>query len=118
MPQPPRRTISSGQFSAGCANAAATYPGSASPAGRLFAAFLGAAAGNFALSCGTRAGIYFAGGVLPKLGDRFDRDLCLRRFRDKGRFESYLRDVPLWLLTRPDAAFVGMLAHLIPVERR
>jgi len=84
---------------------------------RLFAAFLGGAAGNFALCCGTRAGIYFAGGVLPKLGTRFDRDLFLRRFREKGRFESYLRDIPLWLLTRRDAAFVGMLAHLLPVPR-
>jgi glucokinase len=78
----------------------------------LFAAWLGAVAGDLALTLGARGGMYLAGGIVPKLGDQFRRDLFLARYLAKGRFRTYVETIPLWLVTHPTAALLGAAAAL------
>jgi|CXWL01.1.fsa_nt_gi glucokinase len=88
----------------------------ASEALDLFASWLGACAGDVALTLGARGGVYVGGGVVPKLGGQFRRDLFLARFLAKGRFEAYLQPVPVWLVTHPTAALLGAAAALAAVD--
>jgi len=59
----------------------------------LFLAFLGGFAGNLALTLGARGGVFIAGGIVPRLGDRIDRSLFRQRFEAKGRFRPYLEAI-------------------------
>ena len=60
----------------------------------LFCAFLGDAAGNLALTLGARGGVYIGGGVVPRLGERFEQSAFRARFEAKGRFKPYLHNIP------------------------
>ena len=65
----------------------------------LFCSFLGTAAGNLALTLGARGGIYIGGGIVPRLGDAFDRSQFRARFEAKGRFStSYLASIPVYVI--------------------
>jgi len=78
----------------------------------MFCAMLGTVAGNLALTLGARGGIYIAGGIVPKLGAAFDGSQFRRRFEAKGRFQSYLAEIPTRLITHPVPAFVGLAGLL------
>lgn len=78
----------------------------------LFTAFLGDVAGNLALTLGARSGIYLGGGILPRLGSHFDTALFRRRFEHKGRFEAYLKAIPVWLIEAEVPALVGVARAL------
>lgn len=84
----------------------------AATAVRDFSAMLGAVAGNLALTLGARGGVYLAGGVVTGLGDAFDRTTFRIRFEEKGRFHSYLRQIPCYLVTTAHPALIG-LAQLL-----
>jgi len=64
----------------------------------MLCALLGSVAGNLALTLGARGGVYIGGGVVPRLGAWFDTSPFCERFRSKGRFEAYLKDVPVWVI--------------------
>ena len=75
----------------------------------LFSGWVGAAAGDLAIATGARGGVVLAGDLLHGLGRLFDRDLVAARFRSKGRFSSYLADVPLDLAPAgDDLALIGL----------
>jgi glucokinase len=78
----------------------------------MFCAMLGTVAGNLALTLGARGGVYIAGGIVPKLGERFARSAFRERFVAKGRFRDYLADIPTFVITHPVPAFLG-LARLV-----
>lgn len=78
----------------------------------LFCAMLGTAAGNLALTIGARGGVYIAGGIVPKLGERFAASEFRRRFEDKGRMRPYLEAIPTFVITHPIPAFIGLAALL------
>ena len=84
-------------------------PGSsANDALELFCAFLGDAAGNLALTLGARGGIFIGGGIVPRLGDRFDQSLFRARFEAKGRFKNYLAEIPTLVIeSRVSPALYG-----------
>jgi glucokinase len=67
----------------------------------MFCGFLGSVAGDLALTLGARGGIYIGGGIVPRLGDRFDASPFRERFEAKGRFKKYLQDVPTWVIYSP-----------------
>ncbi|MGY8892991.1 MAG: glucokinase [Burkholderiales bacterium] len=67
----------------------------------LFCAFLGSAAGDLALTLGARGGIYIGGGIVPRLGKRFNESPFRARFENKGRFKGYLEQVPTWVINSP-----------------
>ncbi len=73
----------------------------------MFCAMLGTVAGNLALTLGARGGIYIAGGIVPKLGPAFARSAFRERFEAKGRFRSYLAEIPTYVVVRPFAALIG-----------
>lgn len=68
----------------------------------LFFALLGVVAGNLALTLGARGGVYIGGGIVTHLGDWIHRSQFRARFESKGRLESYLSAIPVWLI-RPSS---------------
>ncbi|GAB3447138.1 glucokinase [Massilia solisilvae] len=77
-----------------------------------FCGMLGTVAGNLAVTLGARGGIYIGGGIVPRLGARFDSSCFRQRFEAKGRFADYLAQVPTFVITAPYPAFVGVSAIL------
>jgi glucokinase len=75
---------------------------------RIFCAMLGTVAGNLALTFGAEGGIYIAGGIVPKLGRRFTQSDFRRRFEAKGRLQPYLAAIPVYVITHPDPALIGL----------
>lgn len=77
-----------------------------------FCAMLGTAAANLAVTLGAMGGIYIGGGIVPRLGEFFDRSPFRARFEDKGRFSDYLKAIPTFVITAEQATFVGVSAIL------
>lgn len=78
----------------------------------VFCGLLGTAASNLAVTLGAFGGIYIGGGIVPRLGEYFDRSPFRARFEDKGRFTEYVRAIPTYVITAPNATFVGASAIL------
>ncbi len=72
-----------------------------------FTAFLGNAAGNLALTLGAQGGVYIGGGIVPRLGERFEGALFRQHFEAKGRFTDYLKVMPTHVITAAAPALVG-----------
>jgi glucokinase len=72
-----------------------------------FVDFLGNVSGNLALTLGAFGGLYIGGGIVPKLGDLFDRQRFIAAFRSKGRFAQYLADIPCFVITCESPALLG-----------
>ncbi len=89
---------------------------SAKEAVSLFCGWLGATAGNLALTLGAKGGVYIGGGIVPgwmaeddKGGSPlFDIRLFRHRFEAKGRFKTYLAPIPVNVITREDPALLGL----------
>ena len=77
-----------------------------------FCGILGGFAGNIAVTMGALGGIYIGGGVVPRLGEFFAKSSFRERFEAKGRFETYLKDVPTYVITADNPAFLGVAAIL------
>ena len=78
----------------------------------LFCALLGTAASNLALTLGAAGGVLVAGGVVPRLGERFARSPFRARFEDKGRLRPYMEKIPTAVITHPLPAFLGLMQAL------
>lgn len=75
---------------------------------RLFCSFLGIVAGNLALQLGARGGVYLGGGIVPRLGTWLDASPFRARFEGKGRFRSYLAQIPVHVVAPdPPPALIG-----------
>lgn len=74
----------------------------------LFAGFFGTVASDGCLTLGATGGCCIAGGVIPKLGEYFRRDIFLERFRAKGRFKDYLSNIPIKILLDSEAGLYGL----------
>ncbi len=79
---------------------------------QAFCAMLGTAAANLAVTLGAMGGVYIGGGIVPRLGEFFDRSAFRARFEDKGRFSDYLKAIPTYVITAEHATFVGASAIL------
>jgi len=78
----------------------------------VFCAFLGSFAGNVALTFDARGGVYIAGGISPRIVDFMRRSQFRVRFEAKGRFQQYLKSIPVHVITHPAAAFIGLKSFL------
>ncbi len=78
----------------------------------FFCGALGTAAGNLAITLGARGGVYIGGGIVPRLGEFFDRSAFRARFEAKGRFSAYLAAIPTWVITAANPALRGVAAAL------
>jgi glucokinase len=73
--------------------------------------FLGTVAGDLALTLGARGGVYLGGGILPILKERLAESGFASRFRDKGRFSDYVRNIPVYLILAETPALRGLMVH-------
>jgi glucokinase len=74
----------------------------------MFAGFLGSVAGDLALTLGARGGVYIGGGIVPRLLGWFEHSPFRQRFEAKGRFATYLQDIPIWVIqTHESPALLG-----------
>ncbi|MGQ3092357.1 MAG: glucokinase [Roseateles sp.] len=78
----------------------------------VFCGLLGTAAANLAVTLGSLGGIYIGGGIVPRLGEYFDRSPFRERFEDKGRFRDYVSAIPTFVITAVHATFKGASAIL------
>ena len=77
-----------------------------------FCAMLGTVASNLAVTLGALGGLYIGGGIVPRLGQRFERSGFRRRFEQKGRFSGYVAQIPTYVITAEYPAFSGVSAIL------
>lgn len=74
----------------------------------MFLSLLGTVAGNLALSLGARGGVYLGGGILPRLGERIFASGFRDAFERKGRYQSYLAPIPVYVINaRQSPALLG-----------
>ena len=73
----------------------------------LFARFFGTVASNACLTIGAGR-VVIAGGVVPRLGEKFNEVAFLDSFRDKGRVSDILSCTCVKLQLNPEAALVGL----------
>lgn len=77
----------------------------------IFVAVFGAVAGNLALLGTATGGLWLGGGIAPKHLARLADGRFLATFRDKGRFESFLEEVPVRVILNDRAALLGAARH-------
>ncbi len=82
-----------------------------------FFRFLGAVAGDLALSYGAFGGVYLAGGIVPRYLQRF-RDSGFRQaFEAKGRMSEYLKPIPVFVILHEEVELLGLAASLDAREK-
>lgn len=81
-------------------------------AARLFVHILGRYTGDLALTTLPFGGIYLVGGVIRHLGPHLRTLGFAAAFADKGRFNAYMTQFPVDLVTDDYAALRGCAAHL------
>lgn len=74
-----------------------------------FCRCLGVLAGNLALTYGAFGGIYIAGGIVPQLGDYFDRSDFRAGFEAKAEYRSYVAEIATRLVTHPYPGLMGLV---------
>ncbi|MES2902423.1 MAG: glucokinase [Pseudomonadota bacterium] len=77
-----------------------------------FCCMLGGAAANLAVTLGSFGGIFIGGGIVPRMAEYFAQSQFRSRFEAKGRFSSYLADIPTYVITTPNPAFHGVATIL------
>ncbi len=73
----------------------------------MFAAIYGAQAGNLALTCLARGGVYLAGGIAPKIINALKGTGFLRAFNDKGRMTVLTSAMPVRVVMNPEVGIIG-----------
>ncbi len=77
-----------------------------------FFAMLGTVSGNLALTVGAQGGVAIAGGIVPRYLKEIVASDFEKRFLDKGRLRSYLDPIPVYVVTHPLPAFIGLAGLL------
>jgi glucokinase len=80
----------------------------------MFVSICGAYAGNIALITLADGGVYIAGGIAPRLIERFTVGIFTRSFNDKGRMSSLLGAMPVKVVLN---AQVGLLGAALVASR-
>lgn len=78
----------------------------------MFCALLGSVAGNLALTLGAQGGVFVGGGIVPRLGEFFERSAFRQRFQEKGRFKAYLSEIPTNVILAAQPALTGAAVAL------
>lgn len=73
----------------------------------LFLRCYGAEAGNLALKCAATTGLYVGGGIAAKNIEAMKDGTFIRAFVDKGRFEAYMRRIPVRVILNQEAPLLG-----------
>lgn len=73
-----------------------------------YCAMLGNAASNIALSTGAFGGVYIGGGFAPRFNEFLAQSDFNRCFLNKDSVNELLSDIPIYLITHPYPALVGL----------
>ncbi len=73
----------------------------------IFCGIMGSVAGDLALALGAKGGVFIGGGILPKVSDFFLNSNFLSRFLHKPPMAHFVENIPVKLITAPDAALKG-----------
>jgi glucokinase len=73
----------------------------------LFVQIYGAQAGNLALTCLPRGGIFIAGGIAPKIIERLQSGGFMDAFLSKGRLSTFLQRIPVKIILEPKVGLWG-----------
>jgi len=76
----------------------------------MFVSVFGSVAGNLALLCLATGGIYLGGGIPPKILPKLYKNSgpFFRSFISKGRFEEWMRKIPVHVITHDNPALLGV----------
>ncbi|MCB8944971.1 MAG: glucokinase [Ardenticatenaceae bacterium] len=75
----------------------------------MFMEVLGSQAGNMALTVLATGGIYIGGGIPPRILPQLKASKFLESFRNKGRFSQMMSNVPIYVITNPQAGLYGAI---------
>lgn len=81
-----------------------------------FFAFLGATAGDLALTYGAFGGVYIAGGIVPHYIQALRVSGFCRAFENKGRMNSYVQPIPVFVILHEEVELLGLAASLMARE--
>lgn len=84
----------------------------------MFCEMFGTVAANLAVTLGAYGGIYISGGIVPRLGEYFDRSGFRARFEAKGRFSALVAHIPTFVITSDSDTMAGASAILDAQLRR
>ncbi|ADE16106.1 glucokinase [Nitrosococcus halophilus Nc 4] len=73
----------------------------------LLARIYGAQAGNLALTCLPRGGLFVAGGIAPKIIECLQAGGFMEAFLSKGRLSQLLRQIPVKVILEPKVGLWG-----------
>ena len=76
----------------------------------MFCSLLGSVAGNLALTFCAQGGVFIVGGIVSRFADRLVESNFRTQFESKGRYQSYLRNIPIHIIINPDSSFIGLKA--------
>ncbi|MCW5734102.1 MAG: glucokinase [Enhydrobacter sp.] len=74
-----------------------------------FCAFLGAVAGDVALTFGAKGGVFIGGGIVPRFVNHLAHSAFRENFVAKGRMRPYLERIPTRVILHPTPAFAGLI---------
>jgi glucokinase len=77
----------------------------------LFVSILGSEAGNLALKVLAISGVYFGGGIPPRIRPFLRSGALIQSFSRKGRFSELLQNIPVHVICNPEVALIGAACH-------
>lgn len=77
----------------------------------LFARIYGAYVGNLAVLFKPEGGIYITGGIGAKIIDWMQSDHFINAYRHKGRMQSLVEQIPVYLVTNEDVGVLGAMSE-------
>ncbi len=83
----------------------------------LFISIYGAEAGNLALRSMAIGGVYVGGGIAPKVLPALNRGSFIKSFRQKGRFEGLLSEIPVKVILNEKTALFGAAVYASRLTR-
>ncbi|MCI0382175.1 MAG: glucokinase [Chlamydiae bacterium] len=78
---------------------------------RIFSEIYGSEAGNLALKMFAISGVYIGGGIAPKMQEVLMQSQFMKRFVDKGRFQSFLQEIPVKIILNESTALLGAASY-------
>lgn len=79
----------------------------------VFCNWLGAVAGDLALTLGATGGVFIGGGIAPRFKEALAAGGLRRSFESKGIYSFYVQPVPLWLIDAPESPALQGVATLL-----
>ncbi len=83
-----------------------------------FVEILGAEVGNIALKLMATGGVFLGGGIPPRILPLLKREVFFHGYRQKGRFEDLLDQIPISVILNPKAALLGCAYEVADLETR